>query len=66
MAKRRTAEMMGRPLTDAEKLDNITWFMEHCAKCDEWIGWGTDKCQHCGYYNLTEANKPWQPTAQED
>lgn len=52
MAKRRTAEMMGRPLTDAEKKENIDWFMEHCSKCDGHIGWGTDKCPHCGYHNL--------------
>jgi ribosomal protein L40E len=53
MSERRTAEMMGRPLTDAEKLENIDWFMEHCAKCEQKIEWDTNKCPHCGYYNLS-------------
>jgi NTP pyrophosphatase (non-canonical NTP hydrolase)/ribosomal protein L40E len=44
--------MMGRQLTDAEKAENIDWFMEHCSKCDGKIGWGTDECPHCGYHNL--------------
>ena len=49
-----TAKIMGRPLTDREKLENIDWAMTHCDHCEEWIGWGRDICPHCGHHNLTD------------
>lgn len=52
--KRRTAKEIDRALTDAEKLENVDWFMTHCDKCEEWTGWGKDVCPHCGHHNLTD------------
>lgn len=38
----------GRPLTEAEKLANLTRAMTHCWTCDGFVGWEAEKCEHCG------------------
>ena len=38
----------GRPLTDVEKMANLTRAMTHCWGCDAYIGWYSETCEHCG------------------
>jgi hypothetical protein len=38
----------GRPLTDQEKMQNLTRAMTHCWGCDGYVGWHAEKCCHCG------------------
>ena len=47
--QRRSSAQLGRPLTAAEKLENLDWYLTHCDKCKAEVAWGAEVCETCGY-----------------